>query len=349
VIAMHSLEQMHGWLWPMVDEAAGRSFAVGSLAAEWIRNDDVKMIALPSGNDRMMLSWSGMDGGEPMMSLGIEDASRDSGQRRLAYCSLPHGSSARRGRLVARGGDVARMFSFFGRLPQHMPQEVKDRLQATLSDERLQDYSVDGVLAIDGGLGGSASLQLHEMAMQHACSIVFDWAPDRMKHITRFLEEHGFMFGSSALTFSDRDRIVCGVEVPGRRSQAFFASVFPNYRYGDRMLSWIDRDTDGSVSSMHSYMLDEGDVLPAVVARFQEGHLVPTLSHDFRSGKTTLPDHVDGFTDLCRLARTVEQTQYAAVGYNPENLGYGHDIASHQDLLDAVERDPSPSAGGYVR
>lgn len=339
-LALHSLARVHGWLWPKVKSAAeGTVIVIGDMVAETIRGDeDGKFLSLSIGDDRWMLSWGGMNGEEPTIRLGLADPGRDSGQRRVAYCTLPP-SGRRTGRLIAEGGDVGRMFGMFSHLQKMMPAGHLKVLDGSRNDDSLTDFELDRVLELDGGIAGTAAAQLHRMAEQHAASVIFQWAADKYDRVSRFLLEKGVVYGSCALTFNDGERTICGVETGDEGKRALFDSRFPHEGTANRFLTWIDYSYNGALAAVHSFAIPEGLELSKAVERLKSVGLEPTLTHEYASGRTFVSSDDVGLRYLATVARAIDQACHLVDRFDPKNEGTDYELT-------AMElREPRPEIG----
>jgi hypothetical protein len=338
VLAMHSLARVHAWLWPQVASATlGSVLALGGMTAETVRDDeDGKILSLSKGDDRWMLAWTGMGGDDPSIRLGLADPARDSGQRRIAYCTVPS-SGIRKGRLMAERSDVGRMFGLFSDIRAIMPAEHLKVMDGSRNDERLTDVDLDRVLEIDGGLGGPAAAQLHRIAEQHAASIIFRWAAAKYDHVSRFLLDNGIVFGSHALKFSDGDRIICGIETGDERQRAIFDSRFPHEHSGNRFLTWIDFSHNGAVAAVHSLSIPADERLADVVRLLKSGDLQPTVTHEYASGSTLFSPGGAGMQHLANMAESIEQASFMAARFDPKDEGAGYELI----VMDGPEAIPA--------
>lgn len=332
-LALHSLARVHGWLWPQVKSAAeGTVIVIGGMVAETIRDDeDGKFVSLSIADDRWMLSWGGMKGEEPTLRLGLSDPDRDSGQRRMAYCTLPP-SGRRRGRLMAEGGDVGRMFGMFSHLRALMPAEHLSVLDGSRNDDSLTGFELDRVLELDGGIAGPAAAQLHRMAEQHAASVIFQWAADKYDRVSRFLLEKGFVYGSCALTFNDGERTICGVETGDEGKRALFDSRFPHEGAANRFLTWIDYSYNGAVAAVHSFAIPEGAELSNAVGLLKSSDIEPTLTHEYATGRTIVSSDDVGMRHLASMARAIDQASYLIARFDPKDEGADYELTATRDL-----------------
>lgn len=339
-MALHSLARIHGWLWPKVKSASeGTVLVIGDMVAETIRDDeDGKFVSLSIADDRWMLSWGGMEGEEPTIRLGLADPDRDSGQRRMAYCTLPP-SGRRSGRLLAEGGDVGRMFGMFAHLRVLMPAEHLSVLDGSRNDDSLTDFELDRVLELDGGIAGTAAAQLHRMAEQHAASVIFQWAADKYDRVSRFLVEKGFVYGSRALTFNDGERTICGVETGDEDKMAFFDSRFPHERSGNRFLTWIDYSYNGAVAAVHSFAIPAGAELSNAVDLLKSCDIEPTLTHEYATGRTIVSSDGIGMRHLASMARAIDQASHLVARFDPKNEGDDY------ELIAMGLQEPGPAIG----
>jgi hypothetical protein len=337
-VALHSLARIHGWLWPLVKSTSeGTVLIIDELSAETIRSDDDgKFVSLSIGGGQWVLSWGGMEGEEPTIRLGLAAPERDSGQRKMAYCTIA-ASGGRRGRLMAEGGDVERMFDMFSALRQIMPSEHLKVIDGSRNDDCLRDFELDRILEIDGGLVGSAATELYRMAEQHAASVIFRWAAAKYDSVSRFLLEKGIVPGSCALKFNDGDRIICGVETGNDGQRAIFDSRFPHERYGNRFLTWIDFSYDGAIAAVHSFAIPDTDLLETSVELLRSGRLQPSVTHEYASKRTIFSLGGAGMRYLESMAFSIGQADLAVREFDPKrDDGYF-------ELIQADGIDPIPS------
>ncbi len=339
MVALHSLARVHGWLWPQVESMSeGATVAIGDMSARTVRDDeDSKFVSLSKGGDEWFVVWSRTTSEDPAISLGIADSARDSGQRRVAYCTLPS-SGIRRGRLIAEGSDVGRMFALFADLRPLMPPEHLAIKDGSRNDVYLADFGLDRVLLLDGGLGGHAATRLYGMAEQHAASVVFKWATAKYDHVSRFLLEKGIVFGSRALKFNDGDRIICGIETGDEGRRAIFDSRFPHDRFGNRFLTWMDFSYNGALAAVHSFAIPEGERLDNVIDLLKSGELHPSVTHEYASGRTIFSMDGAGMRYLENMTFSIGQAELAAREFDPKNDD------GFFELIPADETNPMPTS-----
>jgi hypothetical protein len=333
IVALHSLARIHEWLWPQVESAPeGAVVTIGDMSVKTIRDDeDCKFVSLHAGGEKWVVAWGRIAGEEPTIGLGLADPSRDSGQRRMAYCTLPP-SGIRRGQLMAEGADVGRMFGLFSHLRPMMPAEFLAVSDGSRNDGHLADYELDRVLEIDGGLGGPVAAELHRMAEQHAASVVFRWAAAKYDRVSRFLLEKNIVFGSSAAEFNDGDRIICGVETGDDGQRAIYDSRFPHDRSGNRFLTWMDFSYNGALAAVHSYAIPENERLENVVGLLKSGDLQPGVTHEYASRRTIFSSEGVGMRYLESMANSIAQADYLASRFNPNASNDDYELIAMDDL-----------------
>ncbi|NTF17999.1 hypothetical protein G6L37_06250 [Agrobacterium rubi] len=332
-IVLHSLARIHAWVWPLLKDTIQRDVtASGGVAFEIVRDDeDTRLVSIRNGEEKWILGWTGMSRGDPTLGLGLYEPSFDSGQKKMAYCRLPSGAETLRGRLMAVGDDVTRIFGLFSMLQASMPTEHVAVLDGSRRDDRLQDARVDDLLVLDGGIGGSAADELHRMAEQHAAKVVFDWMPGHLVAIDDFLKAQNLVMGSEALRFNDGDRIVCGIPVEDIGRRVVYSSVYPHDRNGDRYLTWADGTQASKPSSICSFAVPADMPLAHAVEMLRAGDMKPTAAHDYDLGTSVLES--GGMQHVCGLAQAMEQILHMTICYREEHEYAGHERIAADDAF----------------
>lgn len=309
-VAVHSLDRVHKWLWPVVEKTPlGEAFEFGPALFTVVerlpaqdREESKIGVRVDVGVRSWKLAWFDMEGREAHLGIGVRNDEHYLGYEPAAYCEFGE-RSYYKGGLNATGDDVGEMFDLFAILRPFVPAALLAIRDGTHNDWRLD--GAEGILELDGGIGGDAATELHRMAEQFACARVFDWARDRILQAHDFLGDRGVWLGEAAVGCSDGNRRATSVETYHASRIAFVESQFPHRDLFDRYLTVADLGEDGQPTLVSVYALQQDDTVGDVVERVNEGVLAPTVSHDYRNSITNFAPGRSGFLHVSHFANSV--------------------------------------------
>lgn len=338
-IAVHSLNRVHRWIWPsLAHRTVGDQLSVGDLSFEVVEDQPLepwegsrKGVVVNADGETWKLVWLDMEGSDPTIGLAVSSPMSWNGFESGAYCELPKSADGQyRGGLNATGDDVRRMFDLFSILRRHMPPEL-----LAVKDGSRNDWFLDeaaDVLEIDGGLAGRAATELHAMAEQHAASIVFQWAKQRYKHVSRFLREQQEACGVQGFKLADGGRLFFSFDMGDDSTSVIFQSQFPHSKLFDRYLTWMKSDASGELLSVNSYALPDDEPLSDALDLLRAGELQPTVSYDYRTESAIFAPGRNGTLHIAHIATSLSAARYLAVGFKPEDEGYSFEFVRNGEF-----------------
>jgi hypothetical protein len=336
-VAVHSLQRLHLWLWPMVAKTpVGGAFEIGDVRFSVVerlpavvREDSKTGVVVDAGGRSWKLAWFDMEGGEPLVAVGVRNDEHYAGYEPAANCEL--GDPDRyKGGLNATGDDVDEMFDLFAILRPLMPASLLKVRDGSHNDWHLD--GAEGILEFDGGVGGGAATDLYRMAEQYAFARVFDWARDRVAQVHDLLYDQGAIHGRASLEYSDGKRLGCAVGTLHAWRIAFVESQFPHRNLFDRYLAWVDLDDDGRVAVVSFHAVAEGDTIEHSVDLMNDGALIASAAHDYRTGVTTLAPGRTGFNHVAHFAAAVASLSNMAKDFDPAREGETFDVVGEDGL-----------------